>query len=215
MSIFTARLPLMATILVALAMVGSLTWQAYQLWYGDGLRVVPEQSVPAAQRQQPIPATPDVNLAEVSLFGQPGAQTEPEAADTENLPETNLQLTLRGVLAADGEQPASALVEDSRGQTEAYAIGEELPGNATLRSVHPNRVIIARAGALENLYFPELDDATGVSFAANDTDSEPAYEPPPSSAAPSGGGSEATEQRREEIRQRLDQLRQRLRQNSN
>lgn len=215
MSIFTARLPLLAVILVSLAMVASLSWQAYQLWYGDRLQMAPEPVAQTTGRQQPLPITPDINLANINLFGQPGAQAQPEAVDTENLPETNLQLTLRGVLAADGEQPPSALVEDSRGQTEAYAIGEELPGNATLRSVHPNRVIIARDGKLENLYFPELNDDTGVSIAANDTESQPAYEPPPRSQSPSGGGTEATEQRREEIRQRLDQLRERLRQNSN
>ncbi|MDX1634569.1 MAG: type II secretion system protein N [Marinobacter sp.] len=215
MSIFTARLPLMAAILVSLAMVGSLTWQAYRLWYGDALRMAPEPASRAEQARQPQPATPDIDLARVNLFGQPGAQAEPEAVDTENLPETNLQLTLRGVLAAEGDQPASALVEDPRGQTEAYMIGDELPGDATLRSVHPNRVIIARDGKLENLYFPELDDASGVSIAANDTRDQPAYEPPPQSQPATGGGTEATEQRREEIRQRLDQLRERLRQNSN
>ncbi len=215
MSILTARLPLLAVILITLAMVGSLTWQGYRLWYTDTLRLSPEQAAPAAERTQQARSAPDIELARVDLFGQPGAQEQATEVDTENLPETNLQLYLRGVLAAEGEQPASALVEDARGETEVYLVGDELPGNATLRSVRPNRVVIERGGALENLYFPELDDASGVSIAANDSDEQAAYEPPASPQAVPDQSGEASEQRREEIRQRLDQLRERLRQNSN
>lgn len=204
----------MVAILVSLAMAGSLTWQGYQLWYGDRLQTGPDRPAPAAQREAAQPV-PDIDLARVDLFGQPGADTRPEEVDTENLPETNLRLFLRGVLAAEGEQPASALVEDSKGETEVYVVGEELPGGATLRSVHPRRIIIERDGKLENLYFPEPDDDTGVSIAANEPAPLPSEDPAPQPQATPGGGAEDSDQRREEIRRRLDQLRERLRQNSN
>jgi general secretion pathway protein C len=141
--------------------------------------------------------------------------------DTENLPETNLRLSLRGVLAADGEFPGSALIEDDKGKTEAYLVGNELPGNAKLRTVFPNRVIIERAGKLENLYFPELDDRSGVSLASSNAESldqeiQQRQTPQPAQRASSSGTATPAgeQQRREEIRQRLEQLRQRL-QNSN
>jgi general secretion pathway protein C len=136
--------------------------------------------------------------------------------DTENLPETNLRLFLRGVLAADGEFPGSALIEDDKSKTEAYLVGDELPGNATLRSVHPNRVIIERSGKLENLYFPESEDRSGMSFTADQQEEAAAEAQQAASTPPSRAPASATsdEQRREEIRRRLEQLRERLRNNN-
>jgi general secretion pathway protein C len=87
--------------------------------------------------------------------------------------------------------------------------------------VFPNRVIIERAGKLENLYFPELDDRSGVSLASSnaealDQEIQQRQTPQPAQRASSSGTATPAgeQQRREEIRQRLEQLRQRL-QNSN
>ena len=95
-------------------------------------------------------------------------------------------------------------------------MGDELPGNAKLRSVHPNRVIIERSGKLENLYFPESEDRSGMSFTADQQEpSTPATQQaatPSPSRAPASATSD--EQRREEIRRRLEQLRERLRNNN-
>ncbi len=165
---------------------------------------------------------PDVQLSDLEVFGSATA-TPPQNEDTntENLPETNLRMSLRGVLAADGDFLGSALIEDDKGKTEAFLVGDELPGNARLRTVFANRVIIERSGKLENLYFPETEDRSGgVDFASND---EPAYEAPPPqqevqvqrARPPQTSASSADQQqRREEIRQRLEQLRQRLQNNN-
>lgn len=210
------RLPLFLALLAGVAMVALTTWQGYRIWqtesqqsqYGTVEQLV-EQS--AATREPP-----SVNLANLSLFGAASGQSAPAEVDTENLPETNLRLYLRGVLAANGEFPGSALIEDDRGNTEAYLVGDELPGNATLRSVHPNRVIIARSGKLENLYFPETEDRSGMSFAAEQDASPTPSDEPSTTASPAQAPATtaADEQRREEIRRRLEQLRERLRNNN-
>ena len=99
-------------------------------------------------------------------------------------------------------------------------MGDELPGNATLRSVRPNRIIIERSGKLENLYFPEDEDRTGLSMASTQTSNE--QEEPSGTQIRSTGvdrrststNTDTSDQRREEIRQRLEQLRERLRTNN-
>ncbi|MDX1801995.1 MAG: type II secretion system protein N, partial [Marinobacter sp.] len=144
--------------------------------------------------------------------------------ETENLPETNLRIFLRGVMAADGEYPASALIEGSDGKTEVYVSGDELPGNAELRSVFPNRVVLERSGKLENLYFPETDDNSGLTVqssqsagaastpdTAGSSTNRPDARPTPSVTPTPANADE----RREQIRQRLEQLRERLKANSN
>ncbi|WP_228735923.1 type II secretion system protein N [Marinobacter sp. LV10MA510-1] len=156
------------------------------------------------------------------MFGKSQTNTPGLRQNTENLPETNLQLTLRGVLAATGDFAGSALIEDERNNTDAYLVGDTLPGNAILRSVHPARIIIERSGKLEKLYFPEIDSPSGLSAVANETQSpEPAYTPPvlpnpalsqPDLSQSTGAPTASTdEQRRAEIRERLEQLRHSLR----
>lgn len=217
MAFTTSRLPLLAVVLVTAAMIGSLSWQGYQVWSGDKLDPVAEPDGTTERPSSEMNPVPEIQLASVDLFGELNPEDETKELDTENLPETNLRLFLRGALSADGEFPASALIEDSTGKTEAYVKGDELPGNATLRAIHPQRVILERGGKLENLYFPEADNRAGLSIAANDSQPAAAEQEsaPQAQAGGSTRGGDPSEQRREEIRQRLEQLRERLRQNNN
>lgn len=211
------RIPLLFALAAVVAMLGLTGWQGYQFWQTETQRTLPQVQVAAADADSARHNVPDVPLANLTLFGSASESDDSPELDTENLPETNLRLSLRGVLAADGDFPGSALIEDDKGKTEAYLVGNELPGSARLRTVFPNRVIIERAGKLENLYFPELDDRSGVSLASgNERTQQPSPTQQPVQRTTTGGaGSPAgDEQRREEIRQRLEQLRQRL-QNSN
>lgn len=218
MLLTSSRLPLLLATVAAIAMVTVTAWQGYRFWQNEtGPTSVTTPAV-GSQISSNAPQEPTINLASLDLFGQPGEVATEAEADTENLPETNLRLYLRGVLAASGDFPGSALVEDDKGKTEAYLVGDELPGNATLRSVRANRVIIERGGKLENLYFPEDEDRSGVSLASTRTSGEQQQSQPqirPSSTDRSSSDTGAnSDQRREEIRRRLEQLRERLRTNN-
>jgi len=211
------RLPLLLAVIAAVAMIGLTSWQGYRFWQTETQRADQQPSdmagMNAAQNER---STPELALASLDLFGVAGESDEPSELDTENLPETNLRLFLRGVLAADGEFPGSALIEDDKSTTEAYLVGDELPGNAKLRSVHANRVIIERGGKLENLYFPEPDDRSGVNVAVNNDTTSPSddmQEMAPSTQ-PATKTPASDDERREEIRRRLEQLRERLRNNN-
>lgn len=196
-------------------MLAVTTWQGYRFWQTE---TGPALSATGEVAQQSLPDTrdvPEIDLAALTLFGSPDADSAPAELDTENLPETNLRLYLRGVLAASGEFPGSALIEDDKSKTEVYLVGDELPGNARLRSVFPNRVIIERSGKLENLYFPEEANRAGMSFTADDQQQQAGTrtsEPSQTTTSPSTPS--ADQQRREEIRRRLEQLRERLRNNN-
>ena len=210
------RLPLILALLAGVAMVALTVWQGYLFWQMESRQGDYGNAQPMVSGSDSAREPPSVDLSSLALFGAATGNSTPTEIDTENLPETNLRLFLRGVLAADGDFPGSALIEDDKSQTEAYLVGDELPGNAKLRSVHPNRVIIERAGKLENLYFPETEDREGMSFTA-DREAEPVNATQPAgstttSRAPATATSD--DQRREEIRRRLEQLRERLRNNN-
>ncbi|TBW56015.1 general secretion pathway protein GspC [Marinobacter halodurans] len=214
-----SRLPQITALLLVVAMIASLGWQGWRFYQAEQARQAGSSAVVARQAPADNAGKPDVDLSAIDLFGKAGAQAAQQPQSTENLPETNLRLYLRGVMAGDENSGASALIEDANNDTEAYLIGDDLPGNATLRSVYPNRVIIERSGKLENLYFPETADS-GIDLSngseGQTPESTPAdVRPQPRAVQPPGSAPAVTSDRREEIRRRLEALRERLRQNSN
>ncbi|MDX1554211.1 MAG: type II secretion system protein N [Marinobacter sp.] len=217
MLLTSSRLPLLLATVAGITMITVTAWQGYRFWQNETDTTTTTPAMPT-QTTTNVPQEPNINLASLDLFGKPGEVATEAEADTENLPETNLRLFLRGVLAASGDFPGSALIEDDKSKTEAYLVGDELPGNATLRSVRANRVIIERGGKLENLYFPEDEDRSGVSLASTQTSGDQ-QEPQPqvrpaNTGQASSNSDDNSEQRRDEIRRRLEQLRERLRTNN-
>jgi general secretion pathway protein C len=90
------------------------------------------------------------------LMGVVSQQAAPvrEAVPIE-APDTRLKLVLRGALSSDDPVHARAIIADPRGKEDQYAIGDNLPGNAELSEVHPDRVILKRNGRYETLRLPQ------------------------------------------------------------
>ena len=250
------KAPLAAAVALTVGMLASFGIQAYKTWQLSQERAAEVQNVAVApKRTANAPEAKD--LVRAHLFGQPVVAPQPQAVQTENLPTTNLKLTLRGVSASPVEERASALVEGPDQQTQVYLIGDRLPGNAVLRAVYPNRIVIERSGRLENLNFPETSDNSSASissysdsgngFAQDSDDSiysqesdpgeqsieqtfqettpeqEPAevYEPPavaepapeqasPTNTEPTYVLDALSEERKQEIRERLQRLREQI-----
>jgi general secretion pathway protein C len=87
------------------------------------------------------------------LFGE--AVVEALAPRPAELPETNLKLTLRGLLASTIPAEARAIVADPSGKENFYKIGDKLPGNAELSEIHSDRIVIQRGGRYETLKLPK------------------------------------------------------------
>ena len=108
-------------------------------------------SAPVNPDRQLISQIPGWHLMGIAEQGSQPVQEEiPIEA-----PETKLQLILRGVLSSDDPVHARAIIADPRGKEEQYAIGKELPGNAELSEIHPDRVILKRNGRYETLRLPK------------------------------------------------------------
>jgi len=92
-------------------------------------------------------------IGERHFFGV--ANAKPEIIIDE-LPETKLELILRGAFTAQQESNAGAIIEDDKRKSLHYAIGDTLPGDAILKSIHENKVVLIRNGIFETLYFPDV-----------------------------------------------------------
>lgn len=107
---------------------------------------------------------PDVKKLIVPLFGEalPAASTETavslpkhEYEQYGDLPLTSLNLVLKGLISSPQEKLAVAIIntKESKEPDGIYAVGDEVPGQAVVKSIHPDRVILSRSGKLETLLF--------------------------------------------------------------
>jgi general secretion pathway protein C len=101
-------------------------------------------------------------INDYNLFGK-YEPNKPVAAPVQPavVPETRLNLKLRGVFASEDKTAARAIIADSRENEDSYSIGSPLPGGAILNEIFPDRVILEHNGQLETLRLPsdEVDES--------------------------------------------------------
>lgn len=147
------RLPELASLLLVIA-IGRLA--AELVW-----ALVP---APAGASWQPPPppaprvgarATVDVStIANAHLFGQYTAPAAPELADIAAAPDTQLNLTLLGILSSGRDETSGgsrALISAQGGDEKPYAVGDDVARGVQLTAIFPDRVILSRGGRLETL----------------------------------------------------------------
>ena len=105
-----------------------------------------------------------MTIVQAHWFGE--ARPEEVAADDAppDAPVTRLNLQLRGTIAADEPERSLAIIAEANGKEQVYAVGDPVPGNASLHAIYPDRVILRRAGQLETLPLPRA--AEGQAAAA-------------------------------------------------
>ncbi len=195
------------------ALCAGLVLQIFPLWQQSQQGWEPSISARTAVTQ---PKVKQHSVAEFSLFGNVN-QSPAVVPDTpKDLPATRLRLTLTGVLAGREDKLTGALIEGPDRDTGYYKIGDELPGNAKLHKVFADRVVVERSGRLENLFFPE---SAAPMQAVQEFDNAPANTlqntAPPPTNTPVRDPNVLSEQRRQSIKDRLSNLRQRIINNRN
>ena len=114
---------------------------------------------PAAAAWQPAPATVaapnpadriDLNrIAAAHLFGQ--FQAVSVKPDISKAPDTQLSLTLLGILANNKHKAASRALISSGSDEQPYSINDAVSAGVTLYAIFPDRVVLSRNGQLETL----------------------------------------------------------------
>jgi len=152
-----------------------VTWSA--------IPTAPEESAPMEQLAN-ISTTPvntnntmnRVNVNQLSnwhLFGEaksekpkPVKAPSPVATEIKDAPDTTLRLTLMGVMASRDMLDAWAIIGDRSGNELNYRINDMLPGGATLKEIHADRIILLHNGRLETLRLPK-DNLPSANNASN------------------------------------------------
>ena len=93
-------------------------------------------------------------IANLHIFGKFG-DSAPERQESQNLPQTRLQLDLKGAFTNTQADLASALIATKGKPSKRYFINDTLPGGAKLHAVNTDSVTLDRGGNLEILRFPK------------------------------------------------------------
>ncbi len=97
------------------------------------------------------------------------------------VPETKLNLTLKGVLAAKPMARASAIIAKGKsGKEDIFSVGDKMPGGILIKEIHPEYVVLERNGRLETL---KLQKISGVAGFARSNNRRPSSSARPSSPA--------------------------------
>jgi len=148
----------LALILLVARTGADLTWQFTTPLLSKGRTAatgsIPGQISPA----RPQPPSQTAPAEEIALFGMAAGILPPAGASSaEAAPTSNLNLVLKGIVAVQPMRRALAVIAERGGATEQlYGQGEALPGNAVIREIHADKVIISRAGVLETLFLEGL-----------------------------------------------------------
>ena len=152
------RLPMAANIVLIIALTytfAQLTWKVLPVPELNELLPVSDvtKSSTAGKKGE---KTKQTSVSQLHLFGE--AKVASETTKTQQVskaPITRLNLTLRGVIASGSPDVAKAIIADSTGHENFYALGAKIPGGATLEEIHVNHVILKRNNRLETLQLPK------------------------------------------------------------
>jgi general secretion pathway protein C len=141
--------------LYLIAFAAELTW-----------RLIPEPETSQANQVANINTAPTQStfrldiapLTKLNLFGNPDAKPMVSAVvEITDAPETQLNLTLTGVVST-GDPKVGAAVVENNGKQNTYGVGDKIDGtNATLDELYIDRVIIKNRLARETLMLDGID----------------------------------------------------------
>jgi len=156
------RLPLLVTLLLIVLLAQSLaqlTWQVLPSQPAEPLAMPRTSNQSSAGRNRSANIT---RIAQWHLFGEIQKDLPKMLEQVTEAPDTRLNLKLRGLLASSNSVSARAIIADGKGVEEAYKVGQKLPGDAVLREIYADRVILEYRGRLEALRLPKDADANAM-----------------------------------------------------
>lgn len=112
-----------------------------------------EATIASPVQGQQRSASSRIDITSFDVFGQ--RQSSAAAPVLADAPATRLNLELQGVFTAADPEESTAIVGERNKMGELYNIGDRLPGNATLRAVFDDHILIDRGGRVEKLMFSD------------------------------------------------------------
>jgi len=103
------------------------------------------------------------NLTSANLFG---VSEKAVVQKQDKVPETRLNLTLKGLLAATPMEMGSAIIAKGKnGKEDVFSVGDKMPGGILIKEIHADHVLLERNGRLEKLMLQKDSGAVNLTSA--------------------------------------------------
>ena len=161
LALLRARIPAWMTLILVVA----IAWQlAHIVWalvpgspLGETIEATPLPPSSSGSGVNSANRSSVQSIASAHLFGE--ASTEAveviPQGPIENLAETRLALTLKGIMAGSDDSLSLAIIADNRNEENIYAINDAVVPGTTLHAVYTEQVVLNRNGNLEALKLPK------------------------------------------------------------
>lgn len=162
---------------VMFAVLASIGWTTYASLAEKKKNYQPQTIAPISQSAPKNYRVADIVAA--NLFGNP----KPVLV-VENAPKTTLNLKLQGILWADDQQYARAIIQSGNKNTELYSVGEKIKdANASVKEIRSNEVLLNRNGATESLPLVKSNKSGDRELITFSSKNAPRSAPTPQSAS--------------------------------
>ncbi len=124
-----------------------------------------EQFLPAQQKTRTISnkQAQQNNFRKLTSANIFGVSDKVTVQTKTKVPETRLNLTLKGVLAAKPMERASAIIAQGKsGKEDIYGVGDKIPGGVVIKEIHPEYVVLDRKGQFETLKLQKISGVTNL-----------------------------------------------------
>ncbi len=162
---FMTYMPSVTATLLVIALAKSLASLTWDLMPENPYVAPPDVSTHAISRiggqSTPSNSVAYNRITNYHLFGiarnEAKAPVVAPVPSTQEAPDTQLRLTLKGVVASGDMMEAWAIVADRTGNEDSYGIDSPLPGGAILKEIYSDRIILLHNGRLETLRLPKTE----------------------------------------------------------
>ncbi len=96
------------------------------------------------------------SIAALNLFGNATSTSSAPVQNNFNATQTRLRLELQAVFQSEHPQDSAAIIAEAKRPGMLYKIDTKLPGNAVLKEVYADRVVLKRGEIFETLRFPSV-----------------------------------------------------------
>lgn len=86
-----------------------------------------------------------------TLFGK----YVPQDLTSTEIKVSKLNIEVVGILFAKNEKESQVTIKTSNGEENTYSVGDTIPGDAVIKRIMPNGLLVEYNGAIESLSFPE------------------------------------------------------------
>lgn len=110
------------------------------------IKSAPDKTIPTVAKEDTFES-----ILKASLFG---VYVSNDLNDG-NVKQSMLNLTLVGILFADKMDASQVIIRASSGEEKTYKIGDSVPGEAIIKKISANGILVEHRGSLESLTLPK------------------------------------------------------------